>query len=303
MYLRAVELTDAEVARARENGADARAVTARASRLGANALVVPHVAGLPGPHPAGGSLAASGALGALGEAALLDGLRLLPPGAGPAASLRWPAGDPAGAAQGLTRRHRLWPNSLRFVASPPLVGDEAAPIHPAVATVVRRSAGRPGTGFSAPWPTNDHDPTWAPVCVLPESPLRRVAPGTGFAVNLWLCASGAADQSTTASVVARVGWAGNVHSWRFEGPLRGTPAGTIATLPLVRPLDEPLTLTLDLQLDGSAPSSSACSADASAADAPSRTAPPASTRPLRWVHRLDHDTAGRSYWSLLAAEE
>jgi hypothetical protein len=175
------------------------------------------------------------------------------------------------------------------------MGDEAAPIHPAVATVVRRSADRSGTGFSAPWPEHDHDPTWAPVCVLPESPLRRVAPGTGFAVNLWLCAAGGARKRATASVEARVGWAGRVHSWRFEGPLRGTSASTIATLPLVRPLAEPLTLTLDLQLDGSA--------DAPSADAPSRTAPTAATPPLRWVHRLDHDTAGRVYWSLSAAGE
>ena len=114
-----------------------------------------------------------------------------------------------------------------------------------VVATVRRMAGRPGRGFSAPWPDHPSDPAWAPTTVLPEPPPSRLPAGRGFAVNLWLCSDPALNPGEH-RVTAKVRWGERVHSWAFAGPPSSVPVVAIATLPLVRPVAGPLSLELHL---------------------------------------------------------
>ncbi len=154
-----------------------------------------------------------------------------------------------------------------------------------VVAIVRAMAGRPGQGFSAPWPEHPNDPAWAPLAVLPEPPPQRLRPGQGFAVNLWLCADpdpGADD----ARVTATVRWGDRCHSWTFAGPVPArddaTPGvRTVATLPLLRPVGRTLSLELTL-----------------ATDATSGSEPPTT-----WRYLLADDAAGVAFWSLSIPDE
>lgn len=138
---------------------------------------------------------------------------------------------------------------------------------------------------SAPWPEQPSDPAWAPVTVLPEPPPPHLRPGRGFAVNLWLCRDwmdgDTGADADTARVVATVRWAERVHSWTFSGPVPTAGSATIATLPLVRPLEGSLSLELTL-----------------IAGAEDNSRPPTA-----WRYVLTDDAAGVAFWSLSIPDE
>lgn len=291
MYLRCVELGADDLQL--ETQAVAEALARRATTLGANAVTSPT-----------GSIPPL-----LRDAAKAAGLKII--GAEPQVSERslasawtnrsittWPNSAPGLAAAGLARRHRLWPNSLTWVHSatahgaaapsgrtPPNDAPSTIRVPSNVIAVVRRMAGRPGRGFSAPWPDHPRDPAWAPLTVLPEPPPTTLPIGRGFAVNLWLChdpeADRAHDAASAVQVTATVRWGDQVHSWAFTGPAPDIPVATIGTLPLVRPLSHPLFLELSLTTNAESDS---------LAQAP-------------WRYELIDDNAGVPFWSLIIPDE
>ncbi|MEZ5371563.1 MAG: hypothetical protein R2704_02235 [Microthrixaceae bacterium] len=273
MYLRCVELGADSLGI--EDEAEARDLIQRASALGANALTAAGTGAIPG---------------AIREAAAQAGLTVVDADDGerPSSHTRrsawvtrpvtpWPVGPPGVASRRLARRHRCRPNALDWVRSD---RPSSVSVPSNVVATVRRMAGRPGRGFSAPWPEHPGDPAWASFTVLPEPPPSRLPPGRGFAVNLWLCGR-PAPATSDVRVVAVARWGDRAHSWAFTGPPPAGEVGTIATLPLVRPLEDPLVLELSLDVDP---------------ESDSPITPPAR-------YRLSDDSAGVPFWLLLTPEE
>lgn len=290
MYLRCVELDADDLSVA--TTAQAQTVARRAVDLGANAVRAPS-----GAIPTiVRNAATSAGLRVMDEEHRYRRRSFLERLAGTGVS-SWPDLAPGAAAALLARRHRRWPTTLAWVRSTS-ADDTAAPTTGAtnrvppqepvpsnVIATVRRMAGRPGRGFSAPWPEQPSDPAWAPVTVLPEPPPPHLRPGRGFAVNLWLCRDwmdgDTGADADTARVVATVRWAERVHSWTFSGPVPTAGSATIATLPLVRPLEGSLSLELTLI--------------AGAEDS--------SRPPTAWRYVLTDDAAGVAFWSLSIPDE
>lgn len=194
----------------------------------------------------------------------------------------WPDLPPGAAAVRLARRHRAWPNALSWVRSAELGTGSASdgPVPSNVVAAVRRTTGRPGQGFSAPWPEHRRDPAWASVTVLPEPPPRRLRPATGFASNLWLCAD-TAPGADHALITATARWGDRCHSWTFAGAIANPGVTTVATLPLVRPLGRPLSLELTLTTDAAG----------------------GSEPPAAWHYLLAEDPSGVAFWSLSIPDE
>lgn len=275
-YVRCVEL-DADDLTAK-SPAQARTVIGRAVALGANALSAP--SGTVSTTLAGE--ATSAGLRVI-DAGLWGRRRSWLDGLGCTNVSRWPDLPPGAAAALLARRRRLWPNALTWVRASHPDGGAAAPSGPVPSNViasVRATAGRPGRGFSAPWPEHPGDPAWAPVTVLPEPPPSRLEPGRGFAVNLWLCRDPGPAWGN-AEVTATVRWGDHVHSWAFAGPVPTAGTVTIATLPLIRPVDQPLAMDLCLATEGGGGANPA----------------------VTWRYELTDDAAGVAFWSLSIPDE
>lgn len=277
--IRCIELGAADLAST--TASESAGLIARARSLGANALCTP-VGTAPEDLIHAARSAGVAIITADGRAQGRPTTAVGPP---PGRST-WPDLPPGAAAAQLSRRHRAWPNALSWVRS---AGPDAhsasavlapVPVPSNVAAAVRRMAGRPGRGFSAPWPEHRLDPAWASVTVLPEPPPRTLRPGRGFASNLWPCAD-TAPGADHALITATVRWGDRCHSWRFAGAIDTPGVTTVATLPLVRPVGRPLSLELTLAID----------------------AAESSEPPAAWHYLLADDAAGVAFWSLSIPDE